>query len=93
MSITDRPGWSFAPALLELARIWPATIDDTEPVPMLQLRCAEPDCGRMIFPPDTEGRVQHLISAHGFRMDGRAFDNANRETTTAEKELTARADR
>lgn len=87
-----RPRISFAPALLELARIWPTYTDDN-PVPVLQLRCGEPDCERQIFPPDLQGRVQHLITGHGFRMDGRAFDNHNRLVTTAAKELTARAGR
>lgn len=93
MTVTDRPGWTIAPALLQLADIWPLTYDKDEPVPAYAVRCGEVDCGQMICPPDAQGTVYHLLNAHGFRMDGRAFDNHNRVYTTAEKELTARAGR
>lgn len=36
-------------------------------------------CGEEIYPADQNGRLRHLLTSHGFRMDGRQFDNHNME--------------
>jgi hypothetical protein len=39
-------------------------------------RCRE--CGEAVIP-DAAGRLAHLLTSHGYRMDGRRFDNHNVE--------------
>lgn len=79
-----------SPALRELARGWPAyegltdryTTDPEdlgEPVVLTDqpcLRCTA--CDEEIYP-TVEGRLAHVMTSHGYRMDGRQFDNQNRE--------------
>jgi hypothetical protein len=64
------------PDLQHLADEWPV-IFDTESG---QYRCADPDCGQAIFQGEhATARLAHLLRAHGYRMDGRRFDDQNRE--------------
>lgn len=82
--------------LVRLAQAWPTTYDPDE-VPTDSYaaqfpevhRCGREDCAQRIVPFTTESVVAHLMRSHGFRMDGRAFDNDNRQTTTAQRELEA----
>lgn len=36
-------------------------------------------CEEEIYPMDQNGVLRHLLTTHGFRMDGRQFDNHNQE--------------
>ena len=90
----DPRGHSVAPELVRLARGWPTTVDPqevpTDPYAHIWpqvTRCADVTCGQRIVPPDTQGTLVHLMRAHGFRMDGIAYDNSNRSVSTAEQEL------
>lgn len=38
-------------------------------------RC--PQCHGAMVPPGVDGRLAHLVTAHGWRMDGRQYDNCN----------------
>lgn len=89
---TERPGWTVHPDLVRLADAWETTVDADVP-PIYGLRCGDESCGQQIFPPDRMGRIGHLMSSHGYRLDGTSYDNHNRATTTATRELTARVDR
>lgn len=40
-------------------------------------RCPLEDCGGAIAPPDLDGRLAHLLTCHGWRADGRQYDNRN----------------
>lgn len=70
--------FEIAPALLCRARSLPVVYDLIERPRQLgggQMwvkRCV--DCGDMIYPPSTTGRLGHLMQGHGYRMDGRRFD-------------------
>lgn len=90
---TLRPGWTVDPDLATLADTWETVTDPDAPHPVYAMRCGDPACGQLICPPDHQGRLYHLLSSHGYRMDGRSYDNHNRVITTATRELTARADR
>ena len=81
--------------LYERAISWPVYWDATErPVRAVRtgviapakrsvpiLRCR--DCDEEIFggegPSALEPTVRHLLTSHGYRMDGRQFDNRNNE--------------
>lgn len=69
--------FEIAPALLCRARSLPVTYDLIErPAqlgggPMWVKRCGQ--CGDVIYPPSTMGRLGHLMQGHGYRMDGRRF--------------------
>ena len=70
-----------APALYELAANWP-TYTDVTPAPRTAVfidRCAV--CHEEVFPvtEDIDDVVRHMLTSHGYRMDGRQFDNRNRE--------------
>lgn len=81
-----------APELVELADRWAtylgasertgkaidpaAGLIDVGPVEVAVLRCSS--CHEEIYPPDQTGRVGHLLRSHGYRMDGRQFDDQNR---------------
>lgn len=80
-----------APALIELANGWPVRWDTTtRPVrtttagrvtggeTVAITRCVA--CGEEIFHGDGHlvGTLRHLMNSHGYRMDGRQFDNQNR---------------
>lgn len=67
------------PGLVELAEAMeatPFTATDSLGRPWACEKC--PDCGGAIIPPGTDGRIGHLTLEHGWRLDGRRFDNANR---------------
>lgn len=92
----QQPAWSLEPDLVRLAQIWPTTHDPEEVPTDLYAeifpevhRCADVACGQRIVPFDLQHKVIHLMRSHGYRMDGRAFDNDNRPTTTARRELEA----
>lgn len=53
----------------------PFTATDSLGRPWACERC--PDCDGAIIPPGTDGRLAHLMREHGWRMDGRRFDNRN----------------
>jgi hypothetical protein len=40
-------------------------------------RCVQ--CDGMVFPEDVSGRLGHLLREHGYRMNGRRYDDQNRE--------------
>lgn len=40
-------------------------------------QCPDPECGGAIIPAGVEGRLSHLMSHHGWRMNGRRYDNQN----------------
>src|SRR5215831_9557567 len=67
-----------SPALVCLARHLPVACDLIERPgqlgggPMWVKRCAA--CGDVVYPPSLLGRLGHLLSSHGYRMDGRRFD-------------------
>lgn len=91
----DMGGWPVVPALVELAGAWPATYsthpdDDRTPAPP-PLRCDDLPCGQEIWPPSLQGRLSHLLCAHGYRMNGVSYDEHNQVVTTAAEELIARA--
>lgn len=83
--------YDIAPALLERARalpVEPGTTDRRYPVVDEQgayeiveekdapcIRCKE--CGDMIFPDDFQARLGHLFTHHGWRMNGKRYDNHN----------------
>lgn len=70
-----------SPRLLCLAKRLPVVYDEIERPAQLGggtmwvKRCA--DCGDVIYPPSTAGRLGHLMAGHGFRMDGRQFNARN----------------
>lgn len=80
-----------SPKLKELARelpTYPSTVvsrsfdvnaEDPEVVTVSVpcLRCVE--CDGMVFPENLSGRLAHLTLLHGYRMNGRRYDNENRE--------------
>lgn len=89
--------FAIAPELYELAINWPTytdvtvrpgrfTVADITPAPgcaVLITRCAA--CEEEIFPAvddELDNVVRHLLTSHGYRMDGRCFDH-NREITNA----------
>lgn len=99
-----RAGWQISPDLAQLAHDWPTVVGEVDPPPAGHVcsfeacrhdtRCGDELCSGLIWPADLQGRISHLMQAHGFRMDGRCFDNHNREITTAARELELiRADR
>lgn len=85
-------GFEIAPALIELANSWPVFYDTiTRPQrstvggytvggdAVRITRCEH--CHEEIFHGDGHltGTVRHLMTSHGYRMDGRQFDNQNNE--------------
>lgn len=84
-------GYEIDQRLLKLANEWSVYWEDVErPVRRTAsgveiggdcvkiTRCA--DCKEEIFSGDGHviGAVRHLLTSHGYRMDGRQFDNRNR---------------
>jgi hypothetical protein len=79
-------------SLVARARDWQTYQDETErrcrctgislcPYPhTVEIRRCSP-CGEEIYPDDLLGILRHLTTSHGYRMDGRQFDNQNREIT------------
>ena len=76
--VTTRPGPAFPPAFTELGHGSGETV--------FALRCRA--CGEEIFgtgeghPVDNVTEtdiVRHMLNSHGYRMDGRQFDNQNNE--------------
>lgn len=81
-----------APELRELAARWPVYTDSFE---LVQARMVEGRIERtrrqmacercslchsvMVPPTDPQRVLRHLLAFHGYRMDGRQFDNANKE--------------
>jgi hypothetical protein len=71
-----------------------ASPQDWAEAPVQEVPCKRcQDCGQAVIPADAQARLVHLMSAHGYRMDGTAYDNDNQITTTAAEELTARGNR
>ena len=85
-------GFEIAPALIDLANTWPVFYDKiTRPQRITAgghtvggeyvkiTRCS--DCQEEIFHDDGHlvGTLRHLMTSHGYRMDGRQFDNQNNE--------------
>jgi hypothetical protein len=84
-----------APRLWDLMRSWPIFTDDTDrpcpaclemarqgrecPVRIAAVchRCRH--CEEEIYPYSETGIFRHMFTSHGYRMDGRRFDNQNRE--------------
>lgn len=76
-----------APELVELARRLPVydstyTARQGRPPERVSIqapcrRCTECDC--VIWPDDLIGRISHLTTMHGYRMNGRRYDNQNQE--------------
>lgn len=81
-----------APELVELAQRWPTYLGGSErsgktaasdgsltdfgPVEVAVLRCQK--CHDEIYPAEgLMGRLGHLVSSHGYRSDGRQFDDRN----------------
>jgi hypothetical protein len=85
-------GWAVAPDLVRLAEIWPVSTDPGAH-PGEQLRCGDETCMQAIWPDTVQGRLTHLLQSHGYRMDGKSYDNNNRPVTTATKELQRGEDR
>lgn len=85
-------GFEVTPALLDLANRWPVEWDLTTR-PVRTTMSGEPiggdvvaitrckSCGEEIFHGDGHlvGTLRHLTNSHGYRMDGRQFDNQNNE--------------
>jgi hypothetical protein len=70
----------FHPDLVRLAEELPAVPDvatDSQGREWACERCPEP-CGGVIVPAGVDGRLHHLVLEHGWRMDGRRYDNQNR---------------
>jgi hypothetical protein len=75
-----------AESLVELARHWPTYPSTYQAkqgrppervsVAMPCRRCTACDC--VVLPDDLAGRLAHLTSMHGYRMNGRRYDNENR---------------
>jgi hypothetical protein len=66
------------PALVALADAMDAPEDiavDAHGHPWPCERC--PDCGGAMVPPGLAGRLAHLMTEHGWRMDGRQYGNRN----------------
>jgi hypothetical protein len=55
----------------------PDVATDSERRPWVCERCPDPECGGAIIPAGTDGRLAHLMTCHGWRMDGRRYDNQN----------------
>lgn len=85
-------GFEIDPSLYSLANVWPVYWEDvTRPVRRTAsgmeiggdhqkiTRCGR--CEEEIFHGDKHlvGTVRHLLTSHGYRMDGRQFDNQNNE--------------
>lgn len=70
----DRP--VFAPALEALAASWGLYESTcTNMGSLVEARRTQPcmrchDCHCIVYPPDVDGAMVHLISHHGWRMDG-----------------------
>lgn len=60
------------PALLALAERWPTYVDDDG-----DTRCT--DCDQMIYTVQygSSAPLVHLLHGHGYRMDGRQYNNVN----------------
>ena len=72
--VTTRPGPAFPPAFTDLGH-------GSGQAVMIP-RCRE--CGEEVFETGEDGLtetdvVRHLINSHGYRMDGRQFDNQSRQ--------------
>jgi hypothetical protein len=78
-----------AESLVALARTWP-TVESTyaakQGIPPDRYsvdvpcqRCVACEC--VIVPDDLVGRLAHLTSMHGYRMNGKRYDNQNQEVT------------
>lgn len=68
------------PGLVALAEAMDAVPDvatDSLGRPWACERCPREKCGAAIIPPGTEGRLAHLMSSHGWRMNGTRYDNQN----------------
>jgi hypothetical protein len=68
------------PDLPRLARRWPtywSNYTDRNGTTRKGMRCK--NCHELIreTKPAVQGIVQHLMRSHGYRMDGRQFDNKN----------------
>lgn len=64
----------YAPELLAIAETWPtyeSTLTDTDGDTWPVKRCAHCDNGILHDPDTAAGRAFHMISHHGYRMDGR----------------------
>lgn len=76
-----------APGLVAAARAWPTYRGTNEAGEFADrwgpiIRCGQ--CDGRIHPDDLAARVGHLTGSHGYRMDGRRFDNANQEVHRAD---------
>lgn len=80
-----------APELVALAGRWATYLGASErtgrrvvdgrlveipPVEVAVLRCTA--CHDEVYPADISGVLAHLMAGHGYRMDGRQYDNRNR---------------
>jgi hypothetical protein len=66
------------PGLIQLASEWgvfSSTRVDRMGIRWSCLRCKK--CHDVIMPEDQDGILGHLMMHHGWRMDGRRFDNRN----------------
>jgi hypothetical protein len=76
-----------AESLVNLARTWPTYLSEYvarqgRPPERVEVevpcqRCLDCDC--VIIPDDLAGRLAHLTVMHGYRMNGRRYDNQNQE--------------
>lgn len=81
-----------AESLVSLARTWPTSPStyaakqgippDRYAVDVPCQRCVS--CEGVILPDDLAGRVAHLTLMHGYRMNGKRYDNQNQEVTDGE---------
>lgn len=93
--MTQTADMELAPRLWDLMRTWPIYPDTTDrPCPaclpmaregrVCPVRIEKPCrrcryCEEEILPYDENGIFRHMLTSHGYRMDGRRFDNQNRE--------------
>lgn len=82
--MTIHEPYTFAPELESIASAWElyesvctnmgSTHEERRTQPCM--RCHDCDC--IVYPPDSDGTMVHLISHHGWRMDGsRDPDHSN----------------
>lgn len=72
-----------SPDLIELTRRWPlktSTYTARDGTEKDCMRCAKDDCEEMIQGNEEleQGILIHLLCSHGYRMNGRQYNNQNR---------------
>lgn len=67
-----------SPRLYEIAKDWEVWRDDEG-----HLRCSATGCDQSVYEPvygaPVAAIVNHLLLAHGYRMDGHQYDNQNNQ--------------